>query len=129
MKIKLPIKPLTATNNSNEFSPNKILVKKVKNLRKNKRFVKKRKFNKAKLPHPITFYRNLSIDLKGSGVWRIAKCPFHSDNHASMGVNTSHGGFICHACGQSGNMLSFYMNLKHVDFVTACTELNLWEKD
>ncbi len=128
MKFDFPIKPLTATNDSNDFSPNEPLLKKVKNLRKNKRFVKKRKFNRAKLPHPITFYRNLSIDLKGIGVWRMAKCPFHSDTHASMSINTDHGGFICHACGQSGDMLSFYISFKEVDFITACNVLDLWEK-
>ena len=128
MKFDFPIKPLTATNDSNDFSPNETLVKKVKNLRKNKRFVKKRKFNRAKLPHPITFYRNLSIDLKGIGVWRMAKCPFHQDTKPSMSINTIHGGFICHACGQSGDMLSFYMNFKQVDFISACNLLELWEK-
>jgi hypothetical protein len=98
--------------------------------KKNKRrfFSKKRKLDRSKLPSPLNFYKNLGIDLKGNGAWKMAKCPFHQDTNPSMSVNTIHGGFICHACGQSGDMLSFYMNFKHVDFISACNSLDLWER-
>ena len=98
--------------------------------KKNKRrfFPKKRKINRSKLPLPLNFYKNLGIDLKGDGAWKMAKCPFHNDTHASMSINTDHGGFICHACGQSGDMLSFYMSFKQVDFITTCNLFDLWEK-
>lgn len=98
--------------------------------KKNKRrfFSKKRKLDRSKLPSPLNFYKNLGIDLKGNGVWKMTKCPFHNDTHASMSINTDHGGFICHACGQSGDMLSFYMSFKQVDFITTCNLFDLWEK-
>ena len=87
----------------------------------------KRRMDKNRLPSPLVFYHQLGVVLKGGGQWRKAKCPFHNDNHPSMSVNTANGGFTCHACGAKGDMLKFYMQLKHVDFKTACSELDLWE--
>ena len=34
-------------------------------------------------------------------------CPFHSDTHPSMMVNTSKGIAKCFACGSGGNVVSF----------------------
>lgn len=87
-----------------------------------------RRVNKSRLPTPLTFYKQLGFELKGKTEWQMAKCPFHDDKHASLGVSTVHGGFKCHACGQSGDMLGFYMKYKNIDFKTACTELDLWEE-
>lgn len=128
MKINSLISTTALINLPQSANSNLVDIKKIVKKRKSKYYSKKRSLNKSKLPLPADFYKKLGIELKGNGEWKMAKCPFHSDNHASMGVNTSHGGFICHACGQSGGMLSFYMNFKQVDFITACNVLDLWEK-
>lgn len=86
-----------------------------------------RRCNKSRLPTPLTFYKQLGVELKGKGDWRMAKCPFHDDQYASLGVSTIHGGFKCHACGESGDMIDFYMTFKQVNFNVACTQLDLWE--
>ena len=35
--------------------------------------------------------------------WQKIKCPFHSDSHASAGVNITDNIFVCHGCGIKGN--------------------------
>jgi len=35
--------------------------------------------------------------------WQKVKCPFHSDSHASAGVNIKENIFVCHGCGIKGN--------------------------
>lgn len=80
----------------------------------------------ARLPSPIDFYHTYGLTLKGSGVWRMAVCPFHDDRHPSLSINTDHGGYICHVCGASGDMVGFYMARFGVDFVQACKELDLY---
>lgn len=74
---------------------------------------------------PTAFYRQFGIILKAGGAWQMVKCPFHDDTHASMGVNRIHGGFKCHACDVSGDMIGFYMKYKGVDFKTAIHDLKL----
>lgn len=88
----------------------------------------KYQLNKALLPTPTTFYQRFNLDLKGGGNWRIAKCPFHDDTHASLSINIAHGGYCCHACGAKGDMLNFYKQFHHVDFKTACHDLGLFEE-
>lgn len=80
----------------------------------------------SRLPTPTDFYYRHGLTLKGGGVWRSAVCPFHDDTHPSLSINTTHGGYICHVCGASGDMMAFYMNRYHVDFVQACKELDLY---
>lgn len=87
---------------------------------------RRRRVDKTRLPPPIDFYKRLGVNLKGGGEWRMAKCPFHEDQHASLSVSTVHGGYKCHACGVSGDMLSFYMKHRGISFKRACDELDLW---
>ena len=47
-------------------------------------------------------FREDGIDLRGSGVNRSAKCPFHDDRTASLSVNVEKGAYLCHACGEKG---------------------------
>jgi hypothetical protein len=88
----------------------------------------KHQLNKALLPTPSVFYQRFNLELKGVGDWRLAKCPFHDDKHASLSVNVKHGGYCCHACGAKGDMLKFYQTFHHVDFKTACQDLGLFEE-
>lgn len=70
------------------------------------------------LPSPSAFYARFGIAIKCDG-WQMVRCPFHDDTHASLSVNGTHGGFICHACGVKGSMIGFYMRWHGVDFKTA----------
>src|SRR5262245_26688400 len=50
-------------------------------------------------------------------------CPFHDDHSASLSVNVVDGLFHCFACGQKGDVITFYQKLKGIDFETAVSEL------
>ncbi len=89
--------------------------------RKTKRNAKKT-FNPNKLPSTTAVYARFGITLKASS-WNMVKCPFHDDKHASLSINGTHGGYICHACGAKGNLIGFYMQMTNSDFKTAITAL------
>lgn len=102
------------------------LLKEIPLKRKSKRF--KRQANMSRLPHPVTFYHRMGINLKTGTTWQSVKCPFHDDKNPSMGINAGHGGYHCHGCGEKGDMLGFYMKFYQVDFMTACEQLDLFER-
>jgi hypothetical protein len=90
---------------------------------------KQSRFNRAKLPSPESFWASHSIKLKSKKGWIMAKCAFHDDHHASLGINTETGDFFCHACGaKGGDVLSAYQLLNGCDFVTAAKALGAWEE-
>ena len=90
---------------------------------------KQSKFNRSNLPSPESFWAAHGIMLKSKKSWMMAKCVFHDDTHASLGINTETGGFFCHACGaKGGDVLSAYQLLVGCDFVTAAKALGAWEK-
>lgn len=82
----------------------------------------------ARLPHPVTFYQKFGIRLKAGTTWQKVKCPFHDDKTPSLSINTAHGGYKCHACGEQGDMLRFYMSFHHVNFTLACEQLDLFKE-
>lgn len=88
------------------------------------------RFNRALLPSPLAFWASHGVVTKtSSGVWRMAKCPFHDDAHASLGINTETGGFFCHACGaKGGDVLAAHRLLTGKDFVAAAKDLDAWEE-
>jgi hypothetical protein len=87
------------------------------------------KFKRAKLPLPELFWASHGITLKSKKGWMMAKCVFHDDHHASLGINTETGGFFCHACGaKGGDVLSAYQLLAGCDFVTAAKAFGAWEE-
>ncbi len=49
--------------------------------------------------------------------WARARCPFHEDSTASLGVNSIHGGWKCHAesCGLKGTFEQFRERLRALD--------------
>jgi hypothetical protein len=90
---------------------------------------KQSKFNRTKLPSPESFWASQGITLKSKKGWLMAKCVFHDDHHASLGINTETGGFFCHACGaKGGDVLAAYQLLIGCDFVTAAKALGAWEE-
>ena len=87
------------------------------------------KFNRSILPSPESFWASHGITLKSKNGWMMAKCIFHDDHHASLGINTETGGFFCHACdAKGGDVLSAYQLIFGCDFVTAAKELGAWEE-
>lgn len=59
----------------------------------------------------------------------MAKCIFHDDHHASLGINAESGGFFCHACGaKGGDVLAAHQLIIGCDFVTAAKALGAWEE-
>ena len=89
-----------------------------------KRYYSKR-LDKSRLPSPSNFYSAYGFRLRGSSGWQVVKCPFHEDTRPSMGINRAHGGFKCHACGVSGDMIGFYMQYHSVNFIDACKALKI----
>ena len=87
----------------------------------------KKTFNHDRLPPPQTFYARFDIHLKSRN-WSMHKCPFHDDKHASLSINGTHGGFICHACHVKGSMVGFYMNYHHTDYKTTMQELGAYDE-
>jgi len=57
---------------------------------------------------------------KGEG---ITRCPFHDDHKPSFSVNHNTGWFFCHACGEKGDIFTFYQRIHGVDFLTALFQL------
>jgi hypothetical protein len=87
------------------------------------------RFSRSKLPSPESFWASHGITLKPKKGWMMAKCIFHDDHHASLGINTETGGFFCHACGaKGGDVLSAHQLLVGCDFVTAAKALGAWEE-
>jgi len=58
---------------------------------------------------------------KGQNYWGC--CPFHNEKTPSFSVNEEKGFFHCFGCGKHGDIISFIMEYKHIDFLSAITEL------
>lgn len=54
----------------------------------------------------------------------IVLCPFHNDTNPSLSINLRTGLYHCFGCGEKGNIFSFYMKLKSVNFRTALHEIS-----
>ncbi|ADL54763.1 CHC2 zinc finger domain-containing protein [Gallionella capsiferriformans] len=87
-------------------------------------------FKHSNLPSPETFWASHGIQLKAKKGWAMAKCTFHDDTHASLGINTESGGFFCHACGaKGGDVLAAHQLITGCDFVTSAKVLGAWEEN
>jgi hypothetical protein len=65
-------------------------------------------------PEARDFYTQL-LDLKPNGhAQRTARCPFHTDNRASLSVNLDTGLWTCHAQCGSGNRAQFEARMNEV---------------
>lgn len=86
------------------------------------------KFNRLNLPYPESFWAAHGITFKAKNGWVMAKCIFHDDTHASLGINVESGGFFCHACGaRGGDVLAAHQLITGYDFVTSAKVLGAWE--
>jgi DNA primase len=50
-------------------------------------------------------------------------CPFHNDQHPSLGVNAEKNYWYCFAGCGGGSVIDFWMKWRGCDFKTAVTEL------
>ena len=58
---------------------------------------------------------------KGQNYWGC--CPFHNEKTASFSVNEEKGFYHCFGCGEHGDIISFLMKIKNLDFKSAIFEL------
>ena len=65
--------------------------------------------------------RRVPLTKKGQNYWGC--CPFHNEKTPSFSVNEEKGFYHCFGCGAHGDIISFIMNIEHVEFKTALQEL------
>jgi putative DNA primase/helicase len=71
-----------------------------------------------------SFYTDLVPSLKINGRSKATGlCPFHDDHNPSLYVNLDTGKWKCFVCDIGGDIFSFYMKDRGVDFKTALEEL------
>jgi len=63
------------------------------------------------------------VQLKRAGATLKGLCPFHNEKTPSFIVTPSRGTYKCFGCGQHGDIFSFVMETRHVDFREALGEL------
>jgi DNA primase len=73
----------------------------------------------------IVDFINRYITLKKSGNNYIGLCPFHSEKTPSFTVNKEKQFFHCFGCGESGDVITFYMKIENLDFKEAVKNLAL----
>jgi hypothetical protein len=87
------------------------------------------RFRRDLLPTPAAFWKAHGVTVPDGKGWKMTRCSFHEDTHASLAVNTESGGFFCHACGvKGGDVLAAYQLLNDCDFVTAAKALGAWDE-
>lgn len=85
------------------------------------------KFQKNKLPNPISYFEKHGLSLRGSGEWRSAICPFHDDRQPSLRVRVENGAFRCLACGEKGgDIVAFHQKKYQLSFRDSCIALGVW---
>ncbi len=65
--------------------------------------------------------RRVPLTKKGQNYWGC--CPFHNEKTPSFSVREDKGFYHCFGCGKHGDIISFTMEMEHVDFMTAIKEL------
>ena len=59
------------------------------------------------------------VPLQRAGARYKARCPFHSEKTPSFFVNPSTNTFHCFGCGEHGDVITFVMKMRNLDFVSA----------
>ena len=62
-------------------------------------------------------------ELKKTGKTLMGLCPFHQEDTPSFHIYPETNTWYCFACGEGGDVISFYMKLHDVDFQIAVAEL------
>lgn len=71
---------------------------------------------KIKESNPIESVISEYVPLKRSGSSLKGLCPFHSEKTPSFIVNPAKGFYHCFGCSKSGDVISFVMEIEHVEF-------------
>lgn len=90
--------------------------------------MKKKNFNRERLPSPSEYFKEQGLNLSGGLEWKTALCPFHEDTKPSLRVRLDEGCFCCMACGaKGGDVLAFHRRKYGLGFKDAAIELGAWE--
>ncbi len=63
------------------------------------------------------------VPLKRRGENYFGLCPFHSEKTPSFSVNPKGNFFHCFGCGESGDVITFFMKIENMEFKDAIKEL------
>ncbi|MCS7150462.1 MAG: DNA primase [Caldimicrobium sp.] len=80
-------------------------------------------FGEVKSCYDIVNFVSQYVKLKRVGRNYVGLCPFHHEKTPSFTVSSEKQIFKCFGCGASGDVVSFYMKLKGLDFKNALYEL------
>lgn len=61
-----------------------------------------------------------TVRLKRSGRNYMGICPFHHEKSPSFSVSQDKQIYKCFGCGEAGNVLTFVMKQKNLNFIEAC---------
>ncbi|MDQ0150108.1 DNA primase [Eubacterium multiforme] len=61
-----------------------------------------------------------TVRLKRSGRNYMGLCPFHNEKSPSFSVSQDKQIYKCFGCGEAGNVLTFVMKQKNLNFIEAC---------
>lgn len=65
------------------------------------------------------------VQLTQKGRSLLGCCPFHKDRHPSLAVNPEKQCFICFACGEKGDVISFLQKIEGISFGEAIDKLKI----
>lgn len=74
---------------------------------------------KVKESNDIVDIISENVKLKSSGRNYIGLCPFHHEKTPSFSVSKEKQIFRCFGCGEGGNVITFVMKYKNLDFIEA----------
>jgi len=80
-------------------------------------------FEEVKRHYEIVSFISQYLKLKKVGRNYLGLCPFHSEKTPSFTVSPEKQIFKCFGCGASGDVVTFYMKYKGLDFKEALLEL------
>lgn len=80
-------------------------------------------FEEIKRQYDLVNLVSQYVKLKRVGKNYVGLCPFHGEKTPSFTVNPEKQIFKCFGCGASGDVVSFYMKIKGLDFRSALLEL------
>jgi hypothetical protein len=74
--------------------------------------------------------KEYGLELKGHEIWKVSKCPWHSDSHPSLGFHDLFGTFRCFAagCACKGSLfdlVSLYASLILVFSTVGCLKIQI----
>ena len=82
-----------------------------------------KRFDRDRLPDPVSGFEAEGLTLKGPGLWKTTACEFHGGSD-SMRINTEAGAWKCMNCGESGGDLLAYVMKRHaLEFMEAAERL------